>query len=160
KLLHPKERLALPEARLLGLAGRRGERLRLSKRVERGPRRAGGEPRLAEDQGGLRDALVVGEALDEALEDAPSQPVQAVLERALAHEPEAVRLADGARARGRGEGGAHGEGDHERDAQDLDTPAHAVLHRTTARDGRPPHAFESARVRTGAALGRSASPCP
>src|SRR3989304_2729148 len=55
---HAEERLALPEARLLGLARRRPEALGPAEGLERRVEGAEGEPCLAEEQRGLRRARV------------------------------------------------------------------------------------------------------
>src|SRR5438477_507437 len=108
--LETEQRLRLPEARLLRPARRRGQHLRALERVERGLRVARLQPRLAEQQDGLRQPRVLGILRDEPFERAARGGIQAVRERALADERRAVASAwlepgarealDGARAAG------------------------------------------------------------
>src|SRR3989442_1776964 len=95
----PEERLGLPE---LGLqrAPRRGlEELSASKRVERRVRVARGEPRPAQQEHGVAEAPVLRIAFDEALEGPARQRGQAVGQRALADQPQAIGLVEGVRGR-------------------------------------------------------------
>ncbi len=130
--LHPVERLRLPEARLLGLAGNGREPFRLPERIERGVERSLGEPGSAHEQHGIARPPVAREALEEALEHAAGQRVEAVLVGLLADQQEAIGLVE--RLRGPREGG----GDRERREEQAGVRAEVVRHTDTVRLPRPP----------------------
>ena len=128
--LHPVERLGLPEARFLGLAGNGREPLRLPEGLERGLERPLGEPGLAQEEHRLAGPLVAGEALEEALEHAAGERVEPVLVGLLADQHEPVGLVEGQRGPGGGDG-------HESREEQAGERAE-VRHTDTVRLPRPP----------------------
>ena len=105
--LHAEERLPLPEAGLVGPAGRWREGLGLPECLQCRLVLPLGEAHLAEQKCGVGDAPVSRVALDQALEHAARHPVEAVLEGPVADGPQPLGLSD--RERERRPGHQHAE---------------------------------------------------
>ena len=88
--LHLEEGLGFPESRLTGLARGRGHALGAPEGVERRLKPFLRQPRLADQQRRLADMRIGREAIDEPIEHADRQIVEAVFEGARADRPEAL----------------------------------------------------------------------
>ncbi len=88
--LHPEEGLGFPESRLPGLARGRGHALGAPEGVEGRLKPLLRQPRLADQQRRLADMRIGREAIDQPIEHADRQIVEAVLEGAGADRPEAL----------------------------------------------------------------------
>ena len=122
--VHAEEGLRLPEARFSGPARHGREALRLPERFEGRLKGLLGETGLAEQQGGIGNAPVRRVALDQPLEHATRQRVEPVLERLLAHRPQAVRLIqrDGSRRPAKEGADTAAQAEQEHGAQDPTSP--------------------------------------